>query len=67
MVETTINLSKREIWLIEWIAKRRHDLWDLTTEEIMIIVMREWIKAQFDQYQELHNEVKQLQNAKNSL
>lgn len=62
----TVKLSERELWLIEWIAKSesRQDLWDLELSAIITIVMREWIKQQFDQYAPLRYEAKKLQDAK---
>lgn len=64
MTETTITLSERELWLINWITKYRHDLWDMSTEEILTRVMQEWIKYQFDQYQELRSEAKKAREEK---
>ena len=63
------ELNKRELWLIEWIAKSeaRQDLWDLELSEVLTIVMREWIKQQFDHYPYLRAEAKRLQDAKKSI
>ena len=66
MEETTLTLNKREIWLVEWIAKSecRQDLWDLDISEIMNLVMREWIKEQFDTYENLRHKAKMIRDTK---
>ncbi len=62
-----INLAERELWIVDWIAKSgsRQDLLDLNTEELMVVLMREWIKMQFDHYELLRKEAKTWQIKEN--
>jgi hypothetical protein len=64
MGKMKVDIRERELWLIDWIAENRHDLWDLNREQIIHIALREWTKAQFDNSESLANKAKKIREMK---